>query len=263
VAWGSSTNGATNFNFVAVGAGNAGWFGQVIYYSTVGGLTWTPATFGPPFSEDFTGVTFGNGQFVAVGVDNSEPTPEGVIYTSSDGGATWNQILLTSYTFALPEETAPPPYNSVTFANGLFVAVTSSDVTSNNVTAEDGIGAAIFISVDGVNWVQASIVTPTSLNAVAYGNNQYIAVGGGGTIVGSQLPAVTGGSFVASTNTFSFTISGPTGTYGVWVSSNLAGPYAWLPPNVTFSSTMPSATVNDPNAGKSISGYYYLGRPGP
>jgi len=58
VAWGNPNGTST---FVAVGEGPVGWGGQVIYHSNDGGLTWTPASFGPPSSEYFYGVTFGSG----------------------------------------------------------------------------------------------------------------------------------------------------------------------------------------------------------
>jgi hypothetical protein len=99
---------------------------------------------------------------------------------------------------------------------------------------------------------------------VASGASQYIAVGGY-AIVGSLLPAVIGGSYTATGGgggTFSFTVSGPPGTYGVYVSSTLTGQFTWLQ-NVTFSSGPSSQTVNDPNAGNHSTGFYYLGPPAP
>jgi hypothetical protein len=84
-------NGTTP-TFVAVGAGSAGYAGQVIYYSNDGGMAWNPPSSGPPSSDSFYSVAYGNGQFVAVGYDGSK----GVIWSSLDGGITWNQILQTS-----------------------------------------------------------------------------------------------------------------------------------------------------------------------
>jgi hypothetical protein len=241
VAYGD-VNGTTP-TFVAVGAGSAGYAGQVIYYSTDGGGTWTAGS-DPPSSELFYGVAYGNGQFVSVGVDNSGSTPVGVIWTSTTG-ATW--VRQISFTYTTPTTTTPPQFNGITFAYGQFVAV--------------GVGA-IFVSPDGVQWSQCSFATSGSLNAVASGNNQYIAVGGG--IVGSQLPAVGSGSYDVAAGSFSFKVSGPPGTFGVWVSQNLAGPYGWLPPNnYVFTSSMPNQMVLDLNAGLFPAGYYYLGRPGP
>ena len=115
------------------------------------------------------------------------------------------------------------------------------------VIDDGGTGGAIFVSVDGMNWVQASIGTPYSLNAAAYGGNQYIAVGGSSTIVGSQLAAVEGPTYDLSSASFSFTVSGPPGNYGVWVSPSFTGPYTWLPPNIMFTSSGSgsSQTVKD------------------
>lgn len=217
--------------FVAVGSP------AVILSSSDGANTWNPPS--PALSSSLNsvtlyGVTYGNGEFVAVGSGGTILTsPDGVAWTPQNSGTTAN-------------------FNGVTFANGLFVAVSGSFSTVGGV----------FISADGVNWMPSPIATPDPLDAVASGDYQYIAVGSDGTIIGSLLPAESGGSFNAGTGCFSFEVSGPTGTYGVYQSDNLFMPLPWnFVQDVTFTSIDYSQLIQDCNAGSNPRGYYYLGAP--
>ena len=94
-------------------------------------------------------VTFGNGQFAAVG----EGSPSLVI-TSTDG-AVWNRRAVPG---------SFPVLNDVVFGNGRFVAV--------------GKGGRILTATNAVDWVG---VSPPSfsrdLNSVAYGKGAFVAVG--------------------------------------------------------------------------------------
>jgi len=213
--------------FVAVGSA-----GTILI--SADGMTWNPATSAslPPSSDTFNGVTFGNKLFVAVGSG-------GVIFTSSDGNSWYAQTSGTTANL-----------NAVSFANGLFAAV-----TGNN-----GSGAAILVSTNGVNWTPSSFVAPNSLNAVAFGytfgNNQFIAVGGEGAILGSVLSAILPGQY--GTNGFTVTVSGPPGYYAVYVSYNLTSWTAQLP-YILLTSQNPSTNWNDPNAVIHSGGYYYVG----
>jgi hypothetical protein len=64
--------------------------------------------------------------------------------------------------------------NSVTYGNGLFVAVGGSPDSSTILT-----------SPDGVNWTARTSPTSKSLNGVTYGNGTFVAVGIYGTILTS------------------------------------------------------------------------------
>ncbi|MDT7910494.1 WD40/YVTN/BNR-like repeat-containing protein, partial [Thermus sp.] len=134
--------------------------------------TWTPRTSGT--RNWLYGVTYGNGLFVAGGMNRT-------ILTSSDG-VTWTpqRTPETGYTFSL---------NDVTYGNGLFVAV--------------GDFGTILTSPDGVNWTQRTSGTSYSLRGVAYGNGLFVAVGDFDTILTSpdgvswtpQRTPVTGSIF--------------------------------------------------------------------
>ena len=210
--------------FVAVGSG-----GTIL--TSPDGMNWTLQS--PGTTANLNGVTFGNGLFVAVGAG-------GVIYTSP-------------YAFGWKPQTSGTTYNlnAVTFADGLFVAV----------TAAQGTGAATLVSPDGFTWKPASIVAPSSLNAVAFGNafgnNQFIAVGNGGAILGSVLSAILPGQYSA-TGGFTLTVSGPPGEYAVYVSYNLV---TWTPqlPYIFLTSQIPSTNWTDQNAISHSGGYYHVG----
>jgi hypothetical protein len=92
--------------------------------------TWTNRISGTTY--ELEGVTYGNGQFVVVGV---APFPgSGTILTSPDG-VTW-----TSRNSGTPNE-----LRAVAYGNGQFVAVGSGDFT---------VGGTILTSPDGVTWTR-------------------------------------------------------------------------------------------------------------
>jgi len=165
--------------------------------------TWTPRTSGT--REWLYGVAYGNGTFVAVGLNSTILTsPDGVNWTQRTSGT--SDVLLLK---------------DVTYGNGLFVAVgdygallTSSDgvtwtrlwtsesernywrdywlkgLTYGNglfvaVTYYSGGGGPILTSPDGVNWTPRTSGTRNVLYNVTYGNGLFVAVGDYGTILTS------------------------------------------------------------------------------
>jgi hypothetical protein len=245
LAYGSPINTPT---FVAVGQG---YYGD-IYYSNDGGNTWTASSSGPTTPYYLNGVAYGinpSGQpvFVAVGLNSSAFRTPGVIWTSPDGKAWTQQDSATTF----------PPFSSVTYANGFFVATT--------LAIQYGAGGGIWVSPDGANWTQTPVVAAGSLRAVAYGDYQYIAVGDGGAILGSVLETVSGGTFLSSgggSGIMSFTAHGPPGMqYGVYVSNDLVT-WTWLK-NVTIPAGATSVSINAITSANYTQGYYSLGPPGP
>jgi len=160
--------------FVAVG--DAG----TILTSTDNGKTWNGQNSGAP--AQLTGVTYGNGTYVAVGAS--------AILTSLDG-TTWSTQLYGPTRY----------FYSVTYGNNEFVIasdsggiLTSSNgtvwVARNSGTANNlyGItyGVDTFVAVgvntiltspDGVVWTPRPSGTTGNLVGVTYANNQYIVVG--------------------------------------------------------------------------------------
>jgi photosystem II stability/assembly factor-like uncharacterized protein len=113
------------------------------------------------YSPGYHSVTFGNGNFVAVGKC-------GVLLTSNDGNA-WTTI---------PTNTTKYLYRIV-FGRDMFVAVGSGW----NGTIFDN--ALILTSPDGILWTERASGTANILYGVAYGNNTFVAVGQNGTILTS------------------------------------------------------------------------------
>ena len=117
------------------------------------GITWTSRT--SASDNDWFGVTYGNGLFVAVA---SSGTGNRVM-TSPDG-ITW-----TSRTSA-----SDNAWRDVTYGNGLFVAVATS-----------GTGDRVMTSPDGITWTSRTSAADNSWFGVSYGNGSFVAVSASGT----------------------------------------------------------------------------------
>ena len=181
---------------------------------------WTRRT--PNVTDDLTGITYGNGKFVAVG----DP---GVIITSPDG-TTWTpRVSGTSN-----------PLRGITYGNGLYVATGSAGTiltspdgiswTTRNAQASTLLSGAAFgngkfvvvggsgtvrFSTDGVTWQSGVVPTVSSLQGVSYGGGQFIAVGASGAIIRS-----------ADGQTWSLASSGPASHDYLFGASYLNGTYA-------------------------------------
>src|SRR5262249_43757731 len=111
-------------------------------------------------------MTYGNGQFVAVGYNNDGSAP---ILTFADGVA-WVQRHSGTIT-ALYD---------IAYGNGQFVAVGGTWDVRVGLTE-----SAVISSIDGKNWVRHSsgVTNGFGLTGIAYGSGQFVAVGDRGTIV--------------------------------------------------------------------------------
>ena len=125
-------------------------------------VNWTITAPSMAREQSWSDVTYGldadgNGLFVAVGWTGTYQTDARTIMTSPDG-ETWTA------------RTAPnlKSWSSVTYGNGLFVAVSQSMYS----------GSHVMTSPDGENWTAQS--TPyEQWRSVAYENGLFVAVGGG------------------------------------------------------------------------------------
>jgi hypothetical protein len=114
------------------------------------GLNWTRS--GEDALQDVEvaqqALAYGNGQFVGLGLDRTDPDYAAVVLTSADGvdGVTRKTDSLPSWNI-----------HQMVFANGQFVAVGGSYPRETN--------AIIFTSADGINWVQQD--SPTTDGFVA------------------------------------------------------------------------------------------------
>jgi hypothetical protein len=138
--------------FVAVGNG---------ILTSTDAVTWIDRESASDLSgRPLSAVSFGNGQFVAVG-------DSGLVLSSPDG-VRW-----------LPQQAGTTnDLTSIAFGNGQFVALLDPRNSRSNIVT----------STDGVNW---TLQAPTPrhillpLYDVAYGSGRFVAVGGYGTIVTS------------------------------------------------------------------------------
>lgn len=125
-----------------------------------------------PTGNQLSSVAYGNGLFVAVGSNDT-------IITSSDG-ATWTQQVPPLYVSPLAVVYGTPG------GSGLFVAVGTDIATMQQ--------DVILTSPDGITWTVSLAQSGSGgLPAVAYGNNEFVAVGYGG-----QTFTNGGGSFWSS-----------------------------------------------------------------
>ena len=132
--------------------------------------------------NDLWSITYGNGQFVAVGDSGAIATsPDGTIWTSRNSG--------TTYTLS-----------SITFGGGKFVAVggahlmsqpldipgpinpSTTFTTGTNITIP---ASVILTSPDGINWSSAASGVTDELFSVAYGSGQFVTVGDNGVVLTS------------------------------------------------------------------------------
>jgi hypothetical protein len=157
-SWQTATYGA--HRFIALSSANVVPNEMIssngVAWSTVTGPPGTPQQAGHPVLHgQWTGVTYGDGLFVAV-------SSVGTVVTSPNG-VSWTRI------FWRPQD----DFTSITFADGRFIAV---DAVANNV----------LISLDGHRWslirqpLTGGVPAPTGglhLGAVTYGNGNFVAFG--------------------------------------------------------------------------------------
>ena len=128
------------------------------------GITWTSRT--SATDNNWRGVTYGNGIFVAVAM-----TGTGNRVMSSPDGITW-----TSQVSAIDNS-----WNFVTYGGGLFVAV-----------ANTGSGNRVMTSPDGITWTSQASAADIQWFGATYGGGLFVAVAATGT--GDRV--MTSGTFV-------------------------------------------------------------------
>ncbi|UOF91038.1 S-layer homology domain-containing protein [Fodinisporobacter ferrooxydans] len=146
-----------NGTFVAVGSGilyknSSGWVGADVY-----NYNWE-------LNGSFEAVTFGGGQFVAVG-------DHGMIYSSTDG-KTWKSQTVSDSTYISPNNLSNSTLTGIAYSDktNMFVAVGTGDVS----------GSIILTSTDGSDWrsQNAPDLANLQLKNVAYGNGEFVALDG-------------------------------------------------------------------------------------
>lgn len=125
---------------------------EAVRASDCGLDTWGPRTSEiTPWLRD---AAFGSGRFVSVG-------DQGLMLTSSDGGASWQQ----------QRQDASVYFARISFANGQFFA------TGRKYGAQpDAWEGLLWSSADGLNWQPRYAQTNTVVSGVAYGAGRFVAV---------------------------------------------------------------------------------------
>jgi hypothetical protein len=180
-----------NGYYVALGEYNVnigGTNSTTAAYSSNDGTTWT-ASAGLQGSE-WDAVTFGNGEFVAVGANYSNAA------ISTNNGATWT----------LETMPASDQWDSVTYGNGEFVAVayggevaysvngiawtlanspsaywTSITFAHSEFVAVSWGSSSAMYSANGSSWTSASLPASAYWSSVTYGNGEFVAIAWGST----------------------------------------------------------------------------------
>lgn len=209
--------------FVTVGE-TGGWDGKeypdTILTST-DGTNWTAIFYAN--SEWLLDVTYGAGQFVAVGENDILTSPDGINWTNYSGVGQW--------------------LHTVTYGNGFFLAVGTS--------GGGGAVAPIVSSIDGTHWISHYSGTGNDLLGVAYGNGTFEAVGN--VILQSQPIIRLSPPIWLSNGLPQIKIEGEAGiTNNIQTSSDL---FNWIDlTNMVF--TNPIGTFVDPSATNCIQRFY-------
>ncbi len=187
--WQSIYTGTDVLRDVAYGNGKFVALSDVnLFYYSFDGISWQTAS---SSSDDLTKIIYENGKFVAVG--GSIGSPE--IYFSADGISWQTPTNMPSGT---------PPIEDVAYGNNKYVVVNGLGIyyseDADNWSADIGIGSTLravaygydkFVAVgnsgvvnyssDGVNWYSTSAGS-NNLQSVCYGNGKFVAVGNSGAI---------------------------------------------------------------------------------
>jgi hypothetical protein len=219
--------------YVAVGRAetNGPSKGDVVSFpmilTSVDGVSWVSQVLGTQPYAGLNAVTYGNGQFVAVGAGywpDLEEAFTAIILTSTNG-TNWVER----------QSTANTGLHAATYASGQFV-----------VTGRSG---GILTSPDGMRWVQRPSPTADTLSGIAYGNGHFVAVGLNPTVLESGTIITLAIAPGNGTGLLTLSLEGPIGlNYTVQSSTDLI---SWRsmtnisgaqPTNITF-----EALPSDPN----------------
>jgi hypothetical protein len=150
-------------------------------------------------TNNFKSVVYGNGKFIAL------PQTNQLIWHSLDG-INWNVVGVPGF-FA----------SKISFGNGIFVSVGGV------------LGAQIFTSLDGLNWISRTPAVSASWTNVHYANGLWVAI---------ALNSYTSGAIMTSPDGITWTLrtmpasvgglSGITYGKGVWVATTIATPATFI-----------------------------------
>jgi hypothetical protein len=106
---------------------------------------------------------------------------------------------------------------SIAYTNNLSDAYLTGVTFNNGTFVVTGLSGQILTSPDGVTWTPRNAGTMDQLNAVVFGDHQFIAVGASGTILGTgpqplQTLVQLSPPVIDHTGTIHLTVTGPPGS---------------------------------------------------
>jgi len=222
VAWKAATT--DNFFSIAFGADRFAAISGSSMYTSPDGKKWTKMNIDTSYR--FNSVTFCGGMFIALGnqglilysrdavtwtpaVSNTQHSLYSVafgdsIYTvvgsdvrliSNDGSA-W---IIPNNSIVTKIDTWDKDSNGICFGNGLFVrygkdnfeyGIHNEIIFAQGLFVHVGLYGSISTSTDGVNWTPVNSQTQSPFYSITFGNNKFVAVGGGTIGDGRSWPGV-------------------------------------------------------------------------
>ncbi len=169
-----------------------------------------------PTTQNLTGITYGNGQFVVSAnyVDLASGEDIGPIWTSKDG---------YNWTLATDPALAGRSINFISYAQDKWLIANVSGI--------------LFTSSNGVTWTRQDTGLTTSIRAATFGNNTWVAVGSSGKIITSP----DGARWTERTSGITTELAGVAFNNGVFVVAGAGGVILRSTDGVTW--TRPSSGV--------------------
>ncbi len=151
-----------------------------------------------PTTQNLTGISYGNGQFVVSAnyFDNAAAEDIGPIWTSKDG---YDWTLATATTLN------GRSLNFITYAQDKWITANVSGI--------------VITSADGVNWTPQQTALTTAIRAAAYGDNTWVLVGASGKI----LTSPDAGRWTERTSGVTTDLLGVAYNNGVFVAAGAGG----------------------------------------
>lgn len=142
--------------------------------STDDGVSWSSANMPSMINSEipqYWDIAFGNNIFVTVGYEHESVGGLGnALYSLNSEGDSWNTGTNVSVN----------KWSSVTFGNGIFVAVSRTGTSDRVMT-----------TTDGNNWTLQTSAADKVWNSVTYGNDMFVAVGDNGSIMTGTNDGIT------------------------------------------------------------------------
>ena len=233
---------SSSYQDIAYGNGVFVAVGRDSIAASEDGFTWRE--FPAPENDHPRGVTFGNGRFVMVSEAVGSPSVNQRVFTSTDG-ENWSAIDIGSHELV-----------AVAYANNIFIAAGRRLVTVHPGWESR---SSFFRSQNGLDWEYQHVDLPGGINAVAFDNGIFVAVGWRNNDFGVIYRSTDGSNWEPSEWTLPPTLKAVAGGNGLFVTGGLTA-------NVFTSrdgrewSEQPCATPGYYDMAAFLNGTFFVGR---